>query len=458
MILGRIRSFFGSMAGHIFLLLTIGMSVAAIVSLLVAERARTRDFARVRLERVAASVADIAERLRQNPAETQRMLDDRRIMGAYLAPPGIALTTQDSIIEGLIQARLGAASRPEAGEVPVGLCFPKRRFDPSRRAAGIVDSPMPDCWIVRFTDAEGVRQSLAIDLPKITIPSSSTLDPIYLLLIVGSSAALSILVARLAATPLRRLESAAQAFSVSLDPEPIPERGPDEVRAALATFNLMQRRVTEGFRDRTQLLAAISHDLQTPLTRLRLRIEQVPDEALRDRLVSDLSATQALVREGLDLASSSETSEEWSIVDIDSLLASLAEDASEFGGDVRFLSGCNASIRVKPNALIRCVTNLIDNAVKYAGSADVSCHRETGKTVILVRDRGPGIPEEKLEKMFEPFTRGNPSQAGGRSGTGIGLTIARSLAASFGAVVKLSNHKHGGILATVEITDSHRLP
>ena len=216
MILGRIRAFFGSMAGHIFLLLTIGMSVAAIISLLVAERARDRDFARIRMERVVASVTDIAERLRQNPVETQTMLEKRRIWGAYIAPPGIALTSQDPVIEDMIRNRLGHKAMPEAGEVPVGFCFPIRKFDPSRRAAGIIDAPLPDCWIVRFTDMEGTRRALAIDLPRLAVPPSSTLDPIYLLLIFGSSATLSILVARLTATPLRRLERAAQSFSVSL--------------------------------------------------------------------------------------------------------------------------------------------------------------------------------------------------------------------------------------------------
>jgi signal transduction histidine kinase len=453
MIVRRIKMFLGSMAGHIFVLLTVGMSIAAIISLLVAERARMRDFERVRLERVAASVADIASRLRLNPGETQRMLEERRIMGATTAPAGIALTSEDEAIEALLVRRLGAAAAPEAGQVPMGLCFPKKRYrDPSQRAAGIVDPPTADCWIVRYTDVKGQRQALAIDLPQLKLPPSSTLDPIYLFLIIVSSAALSILVARLASTPLRRLEKAAQAFSVSLDPEPIPERGPYEVQAALATFNLMQSRVRDGFRDRTQLLAAISHDLQTPLTRLRLRLEQVQDVALRDRLVADLAATQALVREGLDLAGSSEASEEWSVIDIDSVLASLAEDAAEFGADVRFGSGCGVAVRVKPNALIRCLTNLIDNAVKYGGGAMLACTNLKDRIVITVRDEGAGIPEEELDRMFEPFTRGRPGQAGGRSGTGIGLTIARSQALTFGARVKLANNEGGGITASVEIT------
>src|SRR3546814_3816214 len=116
-------------------------------------------------------------------------------------------------------------------------------------------------------------RSLALYLPRVAKPPSNRARPIYLLLILLSSAGLAIVVARFVAKPLRRLERAAEAFSVSVDPEEIPERGPEEVRAALSTFNLMQRRVRAGFAERTQLLAAISHDLQTPLTRLRLRLE-----------------------------------------------------------------------------------------------------------------------------------------------------------------------------------------
>lgn len=447
----RIREFFGSMAGHIIVMLTVGMSAAALLSLFIAEQARQRDFERLRLERVAASTVDIAGRLHHNPEETREMLLSYRIMGASVAPEGIAITAPDPDLERLLTERLGLNARPEAGQVPSGLCFAEWTASLARRAAGIVEPPIPDCWVVRFTDESGKRRAVAIHMPSIKLPPSSLLSPLFLLLIIASSTALAILVARFAAQPLRRLEQAAKAFSVSLDPDPIPEGGPEEVRAALATFNLMQRRVRDGFRERTQLLAAISHDLQTPITRLRLRLEQVEDDALRQRLVEDLAAMQALVREGLDLASSADSGEDWSMVDIDSLLVSLAEDAEEFGNDVRFIGGSGGVVRTKPNALTRCLANLIDNAVKYAGSAEIGCRRDHGRLIISVRDHGPGIAPELLEKMFEPFTRGDPSQPGGRAGTGIGLTIARSQAMTFGATVRLGNAPGGGLLAVVDV-------
>ncbi|PJG46161.1 MULTISPECIES: ATP-binding protein [Sphingobium] len=447
----RARNFLRSLVGQIFLLLTVGMTAAAAAALGVAEQTRHLDFERWRLQRVVASAVDIAQRLTHDPERIEAMLSDQQIMGARMAPPGIALTDPDPALADALEARFGPDSHPEAGQVPVGLCFPATKMDPNNRAAGLIGAPRPDCWVVRFTDGTGERRSLALYLPHLVKPPSTLAKPVYLLLIVLSSAGLAIVVARFVAKPLRRLELAAEAFSVSLDAEEIPERGPEEVRAALSTFNLMQRRVRAGFAERTQLLAAISHDLQTPLTRLRLRLELVENEELRARLLQDHQAMQTLVREGLDLAASTEAQEDWSVIDIDSLLTSMVEDAQELGSRVRFLSGCGGTVRVKPNALTRCISNLLTNAVKYGGGADISCSRQAGRVLIEVRDHGPGIPPDQLDKMFEPFTRGAAGQPGGRSGTGIGLTIARSLALSFKASVRLANAPEGGLAATIDM-------
>ncbi|APL95127.1 nickel transporter [Sphingomonas sp. BHC-A] len=450
-IVARARNFFRSLVGRIFLLLTVGMTVAAVLALLVAEQARHLDFERWRLQRVVASAVDIAQRLSHDPVRIEAMLKDQQIMGARTAPEGVALADPDPTLADALEVRFGPYSNPEAGQVPVGLCFPASKVDPNNRAAGLIDAPRPDCWVVRFTDSTGQRRSLALYLPRVAKPPSNLARPIYLLLILLSSAGLAIVVARFVAKPLRRLERAAEAFSVSVDPEEIPERGPEEVRAALSTFNLMQRRVRAGFAERTQLLAAISHDLQTPLTRLRLRLELVENEELRARLLQDHQAMMTLVREGLDLAASTEAQEDWSMIDIDSLLTSMAEDAQDLGSPVRFLSGCGGTVRVKPNALTRCISNLVNNAVKYGGSADVSCMRQGGRVLIEVRDHGPGIAPDQLDQMFEPFTRGVAGQPGGRPGTGIGLTIARSLALSFQASVRLANAPDGGLVATIDM-------
>lgn len=450
-LLRRAQTFFRSLTGQIFLMLTVGMSLAAIIALFVAEQSSQRDFERWRVQRVVASADDIAHRLQREPQRIETMLGARQIMGATSVPPGIAVADPDPALARALKDRFGPASNPEASQVPAGFCFPATRYNFSDRAAGLIGEPRPDCWIVRFTDSIGARRSMALYLPRFARPPSLLANPLYLLLVLISSAGLAIVVARIVAKPLRRLEHAAEAFSVSLDPEEIPERGPEEVRAALSTFNLMQRRVRAGFAQRTQLLAAISHDLQTPLTRLRLRLELVENEELRMRLLQDHQAMQTLVREGLDLAASTESQEEWSVIDIDSLLMSIVEDGQDLGAPIRFMGGCSGTARVKPTALSRCIANLVGNAIKYGGSAEISCTRQGGRLFIHVRDRGPGIPPDQLDKMFEPFTRGAAGQPGGRPGTGIGLTIARSLALSFEGSVKLANAQSGGLIATIEL-------
>ena len=456
-IVPRARAYFDSLAGRIAVLLALGMTLAAILSLFAAEQARMRDFERVRLDHAALSAADIASRLRRNPVQTRDLLAQHQIWGARFASPGARVNIANPRLTQLLEARLGAQSHAVGEYAAMDRCFGDDPAAISRRAAGMIDPPQVDCWLIQYDEPGSGTMSLMIDLPRLTAPPSSTLNPLYLLIILAAGVSLAFIASRFATAPLRRLTRAADTFSVSLDPEPIPEKGPAEVRTALRTFNVMQRRVREGFRERTQILAAISHDLQTPLTRLRLRLEQVEDETLRERLIGDLAATQSLVRDGLDLARSSESREDWSTVDIDSFVASVAEDASEFGASVSFLGGCGLTVRVKPNALIRCLTNLIDNAVKYGGNAELTCRHETGRLVIEVNDDGPGIPQDRIDGMFEPFVRGETSRSRITGGTGIGLTIARAQAATFGGVVTLANRRGGGLVAKLSIESLGRL-
>lgn len=450
----RFRAFTGSLAGRLGLILTIGITSASIISLLVAEQARRHDLERVQLERVVASTADIAARFARNPDQTAELVRHNRILGAREAPANLPVTRGDRDLARLLAPRLGPGSDPSAMAMSREQCFPN--FDFRLRAAGMNEVVLPDCWFVRFRDARGIERRLSIDLVPLNIPHDSIVDPLYFVLIAVASLILSLLVARFATTPLRRLTRAARAFSVTVDPEPIPEAGPREVRVALETFNLMQRRVRDGFRERTQILAAVTHDLQTPLTRLRLRLEQVADEGLRERLIADLAATQRLVRDGLELARSSESREPWSVVDIDSILSSVAEDAAEFGARASFAGGCGARMRVKPNALARCLNNLVDNAIKYGGDAELGCRQSPAGLVITVRDHGRGIPEDALRSVFEPFHRLARDGAGSAPGSGLGLAIARAQAETFGATLSLSNAADGGIVAQIRIPATSR--
>ncbi|TFW10558.1 HAMP domain-containing protein, partial [Oxalobacteraceae bacterium OM1] len=268
---------------------------------------------------------------------------------------------------------------------------------------------------------------------------------IYGLIFLLCIAALAWFVARMTMRPFKQLADAATALGNDIERPPLPEHGALEIRQAAGAFNAMQTRIRHHVRQRSQILAAITHDLQTPLTRLRLRLEKVDDHELRDKLVSDLSAMQTMVREGLDLARSMDSAEVPQKLDLDSLLDSVCADAADAGQNVNFSGKTGASLLARPVALRRCFTNLIDNAVKYGQFAEVSIVREPGFAVIRIRDGGAGIPESEHDKVFEPFYRLENSRSRSTGGTGLGLTIARNIAEQHGGTILLRNLPQGGL-------------
>jgi len=446
-----------SVGGRTFILLTLGITAAAVLSATLAEGSRRRDFEALRTNQLVDRAFHIQQRWMAARTPEAREAAVHRLLGVKTHQAAVPFK-RDVALEAKLVAAMGARFRPTGGRAPSAACLPHKFEDqiPSQLGDGFVLKL--DCWVVSFTPPGEPQLTFGMFQPPLVMSLGSGRNPIYLLALLAASAALSVLVARFVTLPLRHLTEAARAFAESLDAEDARVRGPTEVKAALSTFNIMQARVRAGLHERTQLLAAISHDLQTPLTRLRLRLEQVDDDALRERLVSDVNATQALVREGLDLARSHESREPWSVVDLDSLVESLAEDAAEFGSDVRFLSGCGVIARVKPNALARALNNLIDNAVAYGGSAELSCRLQRNQVVICIRDHGPGLSEPDAERLFEPFVRGQAPTLSSRRSTGIGLTIARAQAAASGATVQLANAPSGGLIAWITLQALEKTP
>jgi len=245
---------------------------------------------------------------------------------------------------------------------------------------------------------------------------------------------------------LSNLSVAAEKLSANLNSPPVVEHGPLEVRNAARAFNSMQEHLRRTLNERMQMLAAITHDLQTPLTRLRLRLEKVENKELRERLVADLSETQHLVNEGLDLARFSAAPAEPAVqLDLDSLLASLIEDEWDAGRDVKLLQRCGCDVLARPQALKRCIANLIDNALKYGGSAEVLAETNGARVEVHVLDSGPGLPSDSLDRVFEPFVRLDTSRSRETGGTGLGLTIARSLAEQNGGQLTIKNRACGGL-------------
>lgn len=249
--------------------------------------------------------------------------------------------------------------------------------------------------------------------------------------------------------PLRALADAARRLGLNIESAGLPETGPAEVREAAIAFNGMQRRIRADVLERTSMVAAITHDLQTPLTRLRLRLEKVPDEALRAKLLEDLALMREMVREGLDFASSFDGNEPEGRVDLDALLSSIVDDARDAGENVTLDGATGAVVVGGVNALRRCVGNLVDNAISYGSSARVTLTATTSGVRIQVSDDGPGIPTEHLERVFEPFYRIDPSRSRETGGTGLGLAIARNIARRYRGDVTVANRAGGGLDATI---------
>ena len=270
-----------------------------------------------------------------------------------------------------------------------------------------------------------------------------------------AAAALAFFTARFATAPLQRLSRAADALGRDLDRPPLTIEGPLEVRRAAAAFNAMQHDLKRRQAERTHMLAAITHDLQTPLTRLRLRLDKVPDAGLRAQLLNDQAAMVELVRDGLDLARATEgAAEPAQELDVDSLLESLCADAVEAGADVRVTGLCGGSVATRPVALKRCIGNLLDNALKHAGSAELAANADGASVVLSVLDRGPGIPADQLAAVLDPFVRLETSRSRETGGAGLGLTIANLLARRSGGRLGLEARAGGGLKATVTIPRS----
>lgn len=260
----------------------------------------------------------------------------------------------------------------------------------------------------------------------------------------------TLLAVRVATRPLSRLAQAAEALGEDLERPPLAEEGPVEVRRAAVAFNWMQTRLRGLFAERTRILAAVSHDLQTPITRLRLRAELMDDEALRDKMLADLSSMQALVEEGLAYAGSTAAPKEAVILaDLDALAASVVADYTDAGRAVSLIGRSGRAVRTRPQTLRRLLGNLVDNALKFGASAELVLDVAEALPVIAVRDHGPGIPETEMDKVFEPFYRLESSRNRETGGTGLGLAIARQLADALGAELTLRNLAQGGLEARV---------
>ena len=322
----------------------------------------------------------------------------------------------------------------------------------------------PGSWYAReFGERPGVRMYATVLLNdgvwitvESIVPARASRWVIRILrnlaIVDGVMVILCFFAVRLVTRPLSVLASAAEDLGRNIDRPPLPERGANELVRASRALNMMQDRLKRYVDTRIKVLAAMSHDLKTPITRMRLRAEMLDDAHVKAKFVKDLDDLQQMVGATLDyMRGLAEGGETLQPIDVTALVSSLKEDAEEAGHTVTVSGDARSPVMGRAQALKRCLQNLIDNALAYGRRADISLRDEGGALTIAISDDGPGIPEADIERVFEPFYRVEGSRNRNTGGSGLGLSIARNIAQAHGGSVRLRNLSRGGLEATLRI-------
>ncbi len=437
----RVRILPRSLFGRLVLILTIGLVLALVGSAAINLRERHHLLEHAGAERFAQRIATTVSLIdRLSPPDRQeliRVMSTPRTSLAISANPEL-LPSNTPLPRHLM--RLSAAlSQQLEPEYRVEVAARK----PAHRTRGI------------FQVAICLHDGNWLTITDRRPPRPLNLRPNTLLVQLGVVLLVALLLSLLAVTwvtrPLAMLADAARALGRDIRRPPLAETGPTEVRRAAAAFNLMQKRLLDFMNSRLRTLTAISHDLKTPVTRLRLRSEMLDDPQLREDFNRDLDEMDAMLGATLAYMRGEAKQEKLQSVDINALLESMVSDAHALGQDVTLSGHASAPYPARPRALRRALDNLVQNALRYGGSAEILVKERPRSLDIRVMDRGPGIPTPELEQVFEPFYRTEYSRNRATGGTGLGLSIARDVALSHGGTLHLVNRSEGGLEAILTL-------
>jgi signal transduction histidine kinase len=457
-------------AGWVIVLLIGGLALAQAVTLAVNYRTRTSTATVLEHFRIAERVADVVRLVGGSPPEQrQRMLASLAgptLRAHWSARPAISdappADWHAQLFAEVVQSALWDVPwrelRVELADAPPAIARTTAAAPDRRRAATPGVARSVDEIIAEHERASVLHVSLQLDdqtwlnfeAPlveerNVGSPWSVPLLVLAALVILGAS----IWAVRRLTAPLTTLAEAAEQLGRDVNAAPLSESGPEELRRAAHAFNLMQERIQRFVRDRTLMVGAMSHDLRTPITRLRLRAEFIEDDAQRRRMLSDLADMESMVDSTLAFVREEASTEASASTDLVSLVSGVCEDRPDVTLVVDPRAGSRLPYVCRPVALARCLTNVVENAVKYAGSAEVRLAATASGVNITVDDRGPGIAATDRERAFAPFTRLDPSRNRDTGGTGLGLTIARAIARAHGGDVVLEDRPGGGLRVTV---------
>lgn len=472
------------MVGQTVLLVAIALLVAQALGflLIVNERDRWRmldavDPAIQHFVGVAQQVAHAPETARSQIAFADSRPDEHYIIGAKDVLQSLQLRKEQELQHRLLTAlrtagvpfRAVAASSIGFSQSPQqdkdqtseafrrsALFFLPAQFDPmARRFAGAPQPGHPSdmmrpqisqqlYFAAQLTNGQWINGQFLSFSPPAGVFSRLVMAEIVLFAIVLGA---TLLLAMRLARPMAQLAAASESIGPDLVPIQVPEQGPRDIREAIRAFNMMAARVAALLREKDHMLGALGHDLRTPLATLRIRADSIEPEAEREKIVEIVKDMTLMVDDILDLARLGHSSEPFARVDIAALADAVVEEFKELGHNVAFAESRRSVVRVQTSLVRRLLRNLIDNAVKYGTRVEVSVVETQEAITLVVRDHGPGIPQEQIPRMLEPFTRLEESRNRDTGGSGIGLSIAAKLARSQGAKLVLTNNS--GLVAEV---------
>jgi signal transduction histidine kinase len=379
---------------------------------------------------LSAIVADKTLLAREIPG-APNSADDDQFIGQF--KERVAALQRDHIVVTIAPANIGA---------PVDAYLAILSAFPPKGPASFYD--------VRVTFAHGAPVTFRLQSAMRTLPDNNNYL-IYPLVLIAALFLGAFVVARGITVPLARIARAADAVGRGFRQGALVEEGPSELRLAARAFNSMQERLNRYLDSRTRVLAGMSHDLRTPITRMLLRAEALTDPSLHDRFTQDLEEMQAMVQGSLDMLKGLASSEPTRPIDVNALLRALQSDYAEMGFKVDVSGILREPLGAQPQALRRLLANLLDNSRRFASSAALEVNEDGTDVVFRVKDDGPGIPQTELERVMEPYFRLESSRDRTTGGTGLGLSIARDIAQAHGGHLRLVNRVEGGLEAIVTI-------
>lgn len=455
-----------TLAARTIALLFVGLLLAQLAGTAIDTLDRGRAFYRSTTLQIAARIADIAKALDavhpDERPEIARRLSDHDFVVTLLPGPQRIDTAVERSYAGAFHAMVSHDLGP-AWRVNVSIhriTVPPNRSLLSDTPANFLDRyltvrqfyPLPRgfAFATRVQLSDGSWATFSAPLPYETITRFYVLLP-KLVLMLAIVVALMMVAVSWVTRPMKTMARAALALGQDLDRMPIPEKGPEEIRTTARALNVMQLRIQQYVRDRAAMLAALSHDLKTFITRLRLRSELLPASHHRDRLIADIGEMAVMVDSTLEYLHGISPERGRAQFDAMALAESVRIDAEDMGWPVAVSGMTSQPFYGNAQDLRRCLMNLVDNAVKYGGRATIQLEDTANELTIRVRDPGRGIPPVERERVFEPFYRSGGAEARDLGGTGLGLSIARTIARAHGGDVELQNETPQGCCATIRL-------